>query len=94
MQKNKIDVDHAQKEANSAKRKLRAPIHLAGTDWGYNKAMLKGTYLAIGRSTMVYAAAAWQPWLSNTGFEKLKATQSAARAITGTTPQRQSTRGK
>ena len=75
---------------NVAKSKSRALVHLAGTDWGYDKATLRSTYLAIGRTTMDYAGAAWQPWLSKTSFEKLESAQRfAGRIITGhlkTTP--------
>ena len=75
---------------NVAKSKSRALVHLAGTDWGYDKATLRSTYLAIGRTIMDYAGAAWQPWLSKTSFEKLESAQRfAGRIITGhlkTTP--------
>ena len=83
-------TEHANNAAKSAKSKSRALVHLAGTDWGYDKATLRWTYLAIGRTTMDYAGAAWQPWLSNTSFEKLESAQGfAGRIITGhlkTTP--------
>ena len=80
-------TEHAKNVATS---KSRALFQLAGTDWGYDKATLRSTYLAIGRTTMNYAGAAWQPWLSTTSFEKLESAQRfAGRIITGhlkTTP--------
>ena len=83
-------TEHANNVAKSAKSKSRALVHLAGTDWGYDKATLRSTYLAIGRTTMDYAGAAWQPWLSKTSFEQLESAQRfTGRIITGhlkTTP--------
>ena len=82
--------DHAANVSKAAKNKARALVHLAGSDWGYLKPNLRSTYLAIGRSTLDYAGAAWQPWLSKTVLEKLERTQRfAGRNITGqlkTTP--------
>ena len=85
-----IFTEHANNVAKSAKSKSRALVHLAGTDWGYDKATLRSTYLAISRTTMDYAGAAWQPWFSKTSFEKVESAQRfAGRIITGhlkTTP--------
>ena len=45
---------------------------LAATDWGYEKSILRSTYIATGRSTVEYAAAAWQPCVSLSTMGKLK----------------------
>ena len=63
---------------------------LASKDWGYEKSILRSTYIATGRSNVEYAAAAWLPWVSISTLGKLEMCQRyAGRAITGqmkTTP--------
>ena len=46
--------------------------------------MIRSTYIATGRSTVEYAAAAWLSWVSISAMEKLEMCQRyAGRAITG-----------
>ena len=57
---------------------------LASTDWGYEKSALRSTYIAMGRSTVEYTAAAWLPWDSLSTVERLEMCQRyAGRAVTG-----------
>ena len=56
----------------------------ASTDWGYDKSIIRSTYIATGRSTVVYAAAAWLPCASFSTKEKLEMCQRyIRREITG-----------
>ena len=65
------------------KRRAQAIRKLGNTDWGYEKEVLRGTYIAVGRSVIEYAAPAWIPWISKTNLENLEAAQRyAARAVT------------
>ena len=81
---------HAAIVGRKLKRQAGALRCLASTDWGYDKHTLRCTYIATGRSTVEYAAAAWLPWIAPTTMEILESSQRyAARAITGhvkTTP--------
>ena len=74
----------------SAKKSDGALRYLASTDRGYEKSIVRYTYIVMGRSTVEYAAAAWLPWASHSTMEKLEMCQRyARRAITSqikTTP--------
>jgi hypothetical protein len=48
---------------------------LASRSWGWKKHNLRRIYIAMHRSIMDYAAPAWQPWLSETAFNKLEVAQ-------------------
>ena len=57
---------------------------LSGTDWGYDKATLRRTYIATGITVIQYAGPSWKPRISKTSFEELERSQRfAARASTG-----------
>ncbi|XP_061619114.1 uncharacterized protein LOC133472409 isoform X1 [Phyllopteryx taeniolatus] len=83
-------IKHTETVARKMATRARAIRKLAHTDWGYDKATLRNTYIATARTVAEYAAPAWIPWISPTNLEKLEASQRyAARAITGllkTTP--------
>ena len=54
------------------------------TDWGYEKSILRSTYIATGRPTVEYAEAAWLQRVSLSMMEKLEMHQRyAGRVITG-----------
>jgi len=77
---------HVEEVTKKVKRRAQAIRKLGNTDWGYEKEVLRGTYIAVGRSVIEYAAPAWIPWISKTN---LAAQRYAARAVTGqlkTTP--------
>ena len=65
---------------------------LTGKKWGWRKEQLRRVYLAAQRSVLDYAAAAWQPWLSDSQLNKLEVAQNKAlRIVTGqysSTPQK------
>ena len=77
---------HTANVTKSAASKLKILAKLAYTDWGGNKFELFRIYQAIVKSKLDYAAPAWQPWLSDTQFNKLEVVQNRAlRLITGQT---------
>ena len=55
---------HAATVGRKLKRQAGALRCLATTEWGYDKDTLRSTYIATGRSSVEYAAAAWMPWIS------------------------------
>ena len=57
------------------RRQASALKCLATTDWGINERTLRATYIAKGRSSVEYAAAAWLPWVSSSTMEKLETCQ-------------------
>ena len=64
--------------------RCRILASLAGKQWGWRKENLRRVYLAAQRSVLDYAAAAWQPWLSETQLNKLEVSQNKAlRLVTG-----------
>ena len=77
---------HVENTTKSAASKLKVLAKLAYADWGCNKFELFRIYQAIVKSRLDYAAPAWQPWLSDTQFNKLEVVQNKAlRLITGQT---------
>ena len=75
---------HSSIVGSKMKQQAGALRKMASTDWGYEKSILQSTYIATGRSTVKYAAAAWLPWLWISMMEKLEMCQRyAGRAITG-----------
>ena len=57
---------------------------LAGKEWGWNKRLLRSTYVSLVRSNLLYGSAAWAPWVSKTLWEKVEGAQlKAARVIAG-----------
>ena len=77
---------HVDNVAKKIKQRTNILRQLAGSDWGYDKQLLRSTYIATGRSCIEYAAAGWAPWISKTNLEKLETAQRyAGRAITGLT---------
>ena len=74
-------VQHVVSEATKKSQMLHA---LAGSDWGAGKKYLRMIYLAFCRSKMMYAASAWQPWLSDSQTDNLEVAQNkACRTIAG-----------
>ena len=67
-----------------ATKKTRVLYALARSDWGVGKKYLRMIYLAFCRSKIMYAAPAWQPWLSETQIDHLEVAQKkACRTIAG-----------
>ena len=57
---------------------------LVSTDWDYEKFILRSTNIAMGRSTVEYAAAVWLPRVSISTMEKMEMCQRyTGRAISG-----------
>ena len=57
---------------------------LSSKQWGWKKKPMKRVYTTVQRSVMDYSAAAWQPWLCKSLFQKLKTAQnSALRTMSG-----------
>ena len=81
---------HTEHVTKKVQKRSRVLLHLAGTDWGHSKRLIRDTYTATSRSLVEYAGAAWHPWMSSTNLERLEAAQRfAGRAVTGqlkTTP--------
>jgi ribonuclease HI len=58
---------------------------VTATDWGCERDTLRATYLAVGRTTMEYAAPGWMPWLAESNIERLETAQrECARVVAGT----------
>ena len=81
---------HASIVGSKMKQQAGTLRYLALTDWGYDKSILRSIYIASGRSTVEYAAAAWLPLVSISTMVMLDTCQRySGRAITGqimTTP--------
>lgn len=76
--------DHVNDVCESVVRRCRMLACLAGRAWGWKKKDLRRIYIAMMRSIMDSAAAAWQPFLMPSQFEKLEAAQNRClRLITG-----------
>ena len=76
--------EQCNKVVEKAKRRVNLLRALAGRDWGWNRELLKTTYVTNVRAVLLYGAVAWTPWLSRVQWEKLEAVQrEAARVITG-----------
>ena len=59
---------------------------LSARDWGWGKDSLRSTYMAMQKSILTYAGAAWLPFVSDTGMANLERCQNRAlRLITGQT---------
>ena len=58
----------AQKAAAKLARGSQVLSALAGTDWGWSSDLLTRVYNVSILSSATYAAAAWQPWLSGSGY--------------------------
>ena len=71
-------VEHIKKEVTSKMGMLSA---LANTEYGWRKDDLKVVYNTFIHSRIHYAAAAWQPWLSDTNIGVLDALQNRALRI-------------
>ena len=75
---------HASIVGSKTKQLAGALRCLTSTDWGYEKSILRSTYIVTGGSTVEHAAVAWLPWVSISTIEKLEMYQRyARRAITG-----------
>ena len=59
---------HITKEATN---KLKLLAAVSYSEWGWQRDNLKKLYSSFARSNLDYAAASWQPWLSETGVGQL-----------------------
>ena len=77
---------HASATTQRATSTLRVLKALAGTSWGFSKETLVGTYKAITRPILNYAAPIWQPSIKSSHLDKMEVVQnSALRIATGNT---------
>ena len=75
-------VDRVVSKASAGVRLLRC---LTGCDWGWGRDLLRTTYMALMRSVLLYASAAWAPWVSSTVWGTIERVQlEAARGVGGT----------
>jgi len=75
---------HTKYVTREAAKKLRLIARVSNTTWGWQRDDLKKLYFSLPKSKMDYAAAGWQPWLSDTNIELLDRVQNQAiRLITG-----------
>ena len=76
--------EHVKYVTEKVSQRCRMLGSLAGKQWGWRKENLRKVYLTTQRSVLDYAAAAWQPWLSETQMQKLERAQNKAlRIVTG-----------
>jgi hypothetical protein len=76
--------DHLRKIYKKARKAIVLLRTLSGKDWGWDRKLMRQTYLTVVRPIIMYGATAWTPWVSDTGLEELEKVQrEAARAITG-----------
>jgi ribonuclease HI/endonuclease/exonuclease/phosphatase (EEP) superfamily protein YafD len=74
---------HAQMIIDRVENRNRVLRSLGGTDWGWGRQWLRSVFLALQRSVLEYATAAWYPWMSMSHFSKLESAQlKAARLVT------------
>ncbi|KAL5263755.1 hypothetical protein ACHWQZ_G004972 [Mnemiopsis leidyi] len=77
-------ANHVKYVTDKVKSRNRMLASLSTKQWGWKKRPMKRVFTTMQRSVMDYAAAAWQPWLSKSQFQKLETAQnSALRIITG-----------
>ena len=77
-------ASHVKYVTDKVKSRNRMLASLSTKQWGWKKKPMKKVFTTMQRSVMDYAAAAWQPWLSKSQFQKLETAQnSALRIITG-----------
>jgi len=75
-------VERVARKGEAGVRLMRC---LAGKDWGWNKDLLRATYVALVRSVLLYGSAAWAPWVARSVWERVERVQmEAARVIGGT----------
>ena len=76
--------DHVKKVTERVDDRCKLLYCLASRTWGWQKHNLRRIYMAIHRSTMDYAGSAWQPWLSESAFQKLEVAQNnCLKIVTG-----------
>ena len=76
--------DHVKAVTDRVNDRCKLLFCLASRSWGWKKHNLRRIYIAMHRSIMDYAAPAWQPWLSDTSFDKLVVAQNnCLKIITG-----------
>jgi hypothetical protein len=59
-------AEHTRRVIEKVRRRNRMLSAVAGTDWGYEKDLLRTTYVAMCRSVIEYGSPAWMPWISAT----------------------------
>jgi hypothetical protein len=76
--------EHVRRVVKKVRGRNRILSALAGTDWGYEKELLRTTYIAMFGSVIEYGSPAWMPWVTATDLKELEMVQrEAARKITG-----------
>jgi len=79
-------TEHIRRTCEKVRKRISILRAVAGTDWGFDKKILKTTYTSLCRSILEYGAPAWMPWTSKTDMETIEKVQlEAARVITGLT---------
>ena len=83
-------TEHTKRVTERVNRRNNLFRKLSGSDWGWELSQLRTIYQVFCRPIIEYCSPAWQPWLSDTNFERLERVQrAAARQMTGllkTTP--------
>ena len=74
-------AEHVKVVTEKVKSRNRMLASLTSKNWGWKKKAMKKVYTTMQRSVMDYAAAAWQPWLSKSQFQKLETAQNSSLRI-------------
>ena len=69
---------HAEEVSQKVSKRTNLIRAVATPDWGWQKMTLRQIYIAIQRNVLDYAAAARQPNLRQTHFDKLEQSQNKA----------------
>ena len=69
---------HVTKILAGAKGKMRMLSAISGSDWGWQKQVLRRVYLGHFKSIFDYSAAGWQPWISASNVKKIDTVQNTA----------------
>jgi ribonuclease HI len=76
--------NHVELTVKKATAKSRVLAALSSREWGWSIDSLRSVFLSLVRSILDYAAAGWQPWLSESSLAALDRAQNAAlRLLTG-----------
>ena len=70
--------DHVKDVCSRVEKRGKLLACLASRAWGWRKHSLRRVYTATQRSIMDYAAAAWQPWCTETQINHLEVAQNKA----------------
>ena len=76
--------EHVRRVIEKCRGRNKMLYALGGTDWGFEKELMRTTYTTMTRSCIEYGSPAWMPWITKTDLDKLERVQhEAARKITG-----------